>query len=127
MPFVRIELPPAIASDDAVRVGEAVHQAMVATIAVPPDDKFQVITQHGAGGIVCTPEYLGVVHGPRALFVQIFLAPGRTLQQKRALYAQVASGVSHAADVSPSDVIINLVETLRENWSFGDGIAQYTL
>jgi 4-oxalocrotonate tautomerase len=127
MPFVRIELPPAIAREDAARIGDAVHHAMVETINVPADDKFQVITHHGDDALVCTPEYLGVRHGPRALFVQIFLAPGRTLQQKRALYAQIAEGVAHAGDVSPSDVIINLVETLRENWSFGDGVAHYTL
>jgi 4-oxalocrotonate tautomerase len=127
MPLVRIELPPAIAREDAARIGDAVHAAMVDTIAVPADDKFQVITHHPHGAIICTPEYLGVRHGPRALLIQIFLAPGRTLQQKRALYARVAQGVAHAGDVSPSDVVINLVETLRENWSFGDGIAQYTL
>ena len=127
MPLVRIELPPAIAREDAAAVGDAVHQAMVDTINVPADDKFQVVTHHAAGAIVCTPEYLGVRHTARALFVQIYLAPGRTLQQKRALYARIAADVSQAADVSPSDVLINLVETLRENWSFGDGIAHYTL
>jgi 4-oxalocrotonate tautomerase len=127
MPLVRIELPPAIAREDAARIGDAVHRVMVETINVPADDKFQVITQHTEGGIVCTPEFLGIRHGPRALFIQIYLAPGRTLQQKRALYAGLAKDVAHAGDVSPSDVVINLVETLRENWSFGDGIAQYTL
>jgi 4-oxalocrotonate tautomerase len=127
MPYVRIELPPAIPLENAHRIGNAVHDAMVETIAVPIDDKFQVITQHPAGSIVCTPEYLGVKHTERALFIQIFLAPGRTLQQKRALYAMVARDVAKAADVSPSDVLISLVETLRENWSFGDGIAHYTL
>ena len=99
MPFVRIELPPAIAPEDAARVGDAVHNAMVETIAVPADDKFQVITQHAAGGIVCTPSYLGISHGPRALFIQIFLAPGRTLQQKRALYAP-APGASRDPPLS---------------------------
>jgi 4-oxalocrotonate tautomerase len=127
MPFVRIELPPAIAADAAPRVSDAVHAAMVETIAVPAEDKFQVVTRHAAGGIVCAPEYLGIAHGPRALFIQIFLAPGRTLQQKRALFARLAADVGRAADVDPADVIVNLVETLRENWSFGNGIAQYTL
>ena len=127
MPYVRIELPPVVSREAAHRIGDAVHTAKVETIAVPPDDKFQLITQHPAGAIVCTPEYLGVKHTERALFIQIFLAPGRTLQQKRALYAMVARDVAQAADVSPSDVLISLVETLRENWSFGDGIAHYTL
>lgn len=127
MPYVRIELPPTIAPEHAHRIGDAVHDAMVETIAVPVEDKFQLITRHPAGAIVCTPEYLGVKHTAQALFIQIFLAPGRTLQQKRALYAMIARDASVAAQVSPSDVLISLVETLRENWSFGDGVAHYTL
>ncbi|WP_341908453.1 tautomerase family protein [Polaromonas sp. YR568] len=127
MPYVRIELPPTIAPERAHPIGDAVHDAMVETIAVPVDDKFQLITRHPPGAIVCTPEYLGVKHTAQALFIQIFLAPGRTLQQKRALYAMIARDVSAAAQVGPSDVLISLVETLRENWSFGDGVAHYTL
>ena len=127
MPFVRIDLPPALPSSASAKVSEAVHQAMVETINVPPDDLFQVVNRHAEGTLVVTPEYLGVRHSSKAMMVQIFLAPGRTLQQKRALYAKIAKDVSAAADVNPADVIINLVETLRENWSFGDGIAQYTL
>ncbi|MRD49432.1 tautomerase family protein [Caenimonas koreensis] len=126
MPLVRIELPPAVAPA-AAAVSRAVHQAMVDTISVPADDIFQVVSRHAEGALVITPEYLGVRHSQQALMIQIFLAPGRTLQQKRALYARIAQDVAAAAQVSPADVIINLVETLRENWSFGDGIAQYTL
>jgi hypothetical protein len=94
---------------------------------VPPDDRFQLITRHPAAALVVTPEYLGVKHTPQALLVQVFCAPGRTLQQKRAFYARAAAEVAAACDISPSDVIINLVETLRENWSFGDGVAHYML
>ena len=127
MPFVRIDLPSALPASASPAVSQAVHAAMVATIDVPAPDMFQVVTHHAAGGVVVTPEYLGVRHSAKALLVQIFLAPGRTLQQKRALYAKIAADVAQAADVSPSDVVINLVETLRENWSFGDGVAQYCL
>ena len=127
MPLVRIDLPPAVPANAGAKVSEAVHRAMVETINVPAEDLFQVVTRHAEGTLVITPEYLGVRHSAKALLVQVFLAPGRTLQQKRALYAKIANDVANAADVSPSDVIVNLVETLRENWSFGDGIAQYTL
>ena len=127
MPLVRVDLPPALAPSASAKVSQAIHNAMVETINVPPDDLFQIVNRHAEGTLVVTPEYLGIRHSPKALMVQIFLAPGRTLQQKRALYAKVAKDVAAAADVNPADVIINLVETLRENWSFGDGAAQYTL
>jgi 4-oxalocrotonate tautomerase len=127
MPFVRLELPETIPAAGARRAGEAVHQALVDTMGVPAEDRFQLITRHALGALVCTPEYLGVRHTANALFVQVTCAPGRTLQQKRAFYARTAAGVAAACEVSPSDVIIHLVETLRENWSFGEGVAHYTL
>jgi 4-oxalocrotonate tautomerase len=127
MPFVRLELPETIPAARAQRAGEAVHQALVDTMGVPVDDRFQLITRHPPGALVCTPEYLGVRHTANALFVQVTCAPGRTLQQKRAFYARTAADVAAACDVRPADVIIHLVETLRENWSFGAGVAHYTL
>lgn len=128
MPLVRIDLPDTFSVDTARRAGDAVHRALVEHLNVPADDRFQLITRQPAGAIVCTPEYLGVKHDPaRVVFVQVVLAPTRTLQQKRAFYAQVAATVSSACDVSPADVLIGLVETHRENWSFGEGIAHYTL
>lgn len=127
MPFVRIELPDSIPAARARRAADAVHQALVDTMAVPADDRFQLVTRHPSGTLICSPEYLGVKHSANALFVQVVCAPGRTLQQKRAFYARTAADVAAACDVSPGDVLIHLVETLRENWSFGDGVAHYTL
>jgi len=34
-------------------------------------------------------------------------------------------GLKHRLGVRPEDVLINLVEVKKENWSFGNGIAQY--
>jgi hypothetical protein len=35
--------------------------------------------------------------------------------------------VAAQAGTPAADVIINLVETVRENWSFGNGLAHYAL
>jgi len=74
---------------------------------------------------VCAPEYLDIVHGPKVVFIQITCNEGRTLEMKRALFARLASSIEAAAGVPRADVIINLVEVKKENWSFGNGIAQY--
>jgi 4-oxalocrotonate tautomerase len=53
------------------------------------------------------------------------LNEGRTLDQKRAFYKAVADGLHQRLDVRREDVLINLVEVRKENWSFGNGEAQY--
>jgi 4-oxalocrotonate tautomerase len=125
MPLVRISLPQGKAPDYARAVGDAVHQAMVETIAVPPLDRFQLITEHPADGLVYDPAYLGIPRSDGVVFVQITLNAGRTLEQKRALYARIAALARERAGVRPEDVLVSLVEVPRENWSFGNGVAQY--
>ncbi len=126
MPLVRIHLPDTTTSGDASAVSDAVHSAMVATFNVPQADRFQTLHRHSDGTLVCTPEFLEIRHTGPVVFVQITCSPGRSLEMKKALYAKIASGISLATPFSAANVIINLVETARENWSFGLGVAQYS-
>jgi phenylpyruvate tautomerase PptA (4-oxalocrotonate tautomerase family) len=50
---------------------------------------------------------------------------GRTLEQKRGFYKFVADGLHERLKLRREDVLINLVEVKKENWSFGNGVAQY--
>ena len=125
MPLVRISLCEG--KPEAYRrvVGEAVHRAMVETINVPALDRFQVITEHTPTGLIYDPAYLGINRTVDVIFVQITLNAGRTVEQKRALYARIVGLLAENPGVRPQDVLINLVEVPRENWSFGNGEAQY--
>ena len=127
MPLVRIDLPAATPADEIAAVSQAVHQAMVGVIGVPPDDRFQVIGRRAPGELVCTPRFLGIEHGDKVVFVQITLSPGRAVGLKEALYERIAGDIARATSFAAADVVINLVETARENWSFGNGVAQYAV
>lgn len=125
MPLVRIDLAQDRSPDVIRALGDAVHQAMVETLKVPPDDKFQVITAQPSGALNVTQGYLGIAYGPGLVIIQITLNHGRTLEQKRAFYRRVADDLHAALGVRREDVIISLVEVAKENWSFGNGEAQY--
>jgi len=125
MPLVRIDLPEATPPEAVRAVADRVHEALVESFSVPVADRFQIVARHGRDALFWPPEFLQVAHGERAVFVQIHCAPGRTTAQKKALYAAIADGIAMDGHFAPADMIINLVETARENWSFGLGIAQY--
>ena len=127
MPLVRISLPQNTQPSDVAAVSAAVHQALVATFNVPEPDRFQAIHRHSQEELVCTPEFLGIKHSAHVVFVQISCSPGRSLDMKKALYAKIALEVAHSSSFKAGDVIINLLETNRENWSFGLGVAQYAI
>lgn len=125
MPLVRISLREGKPPGYRRALGESIHRAMVETINVPLLDRFQVITEHPADGLIYDPTYLGIDRTDDVVFVQITLNAGRSIEQKRALYARMTRLLAEHPGVRPQDVLINLVEVPRENWSFGNGEAQY--
>jgi phenylpyruvate tautomerase PptA (4-oxalocrotonate tautomerase family) len=106
-------------------IGNAVHRAMVESINCPPLDRFQVITEHMRGDIVYDPTYLDIERTDDVVLVQITMNVGRTVEMKRALYRRITELLSADPGIRPEDVLINLVEVQKENWSFGNGIASY--
>jgi 4-oxalocrotonate tautomerase len=105
------------------RHGDAVQRALVECIGVPADDRFQVVTEHPRAGFLCTPSYLGIdYHDP--VLIQLTITAGRSTDQKRRLYRRLAE-LLEGAQVARGDVIVNLVEVARDDWSFGNGLAQY--
>ena len=125
MPLVRIDLIEGKPADYRRAIGEVVHTAMLETIKVPKDDRFQVITEHPATDFVFDPAYLGITRTPDCVFIQITLNKGRTVEARQALYQAIAEGLHQRLQLRREDVLINLVEVDKENWSFGNGIAQY--
>jgi 4-oxalocrotonate tautomerase len=125
MPLVRIDLRQGKTPEYRRKIGEAVYRAMLETINMPEHDRFQVITDHPAEGLIYDPTYLGINRTDDIVVVQITLNAGRTLDQKKALYARIAALLSEDPGIRPEDVFINLVECVKENWSFGNGLASY--
>lgn len=127
MPLVRIDHPASLTATEAAALSRAVHVALVQVFGVPADDLFQVVARRAPGEMVVSPQYLGIRHSDLAVIVQIACSPGRSVGLKEELYARIAAGVAEATRVPADDVIINLVETVRDNWSFGAGIAHYAV
>ena len=125
MPLVRISLMQGKPATYRAAIGAAVHKAMVETINVPPLDHFQVITEHQRSDIVYDPDYLDIKRTDNVVFIQITLNAGRIIEMKRALYKRVVELLEAEPGIRPEDVVINLVEVGKENWSFGNGIASY--
>jgi phenylpyruvate tautomerase PptA (4-oxalocrotonate tautomerase family) len=94
-------------------------------VGVPANDRFQVVAEHEAGTLLFDRHYLGIERSDDFVLIQITWNEGRTLEQKRALYRAIADGLQTAVGLRREDVFANLVEVKKENWSFGNGVAQY--
>ena len=125
MPLARIDLAAGKPPDYRRTVGDVVYDAMIAVLNVPQNDRFQVITEHAPGDFVIDPTYLGIARSPDCIVIQVTLNEGRTLDTKRAFYKALADGLHERLQLRREDVFVNLVEVRKENWSFGNGEAQY--
>ena len=125
MPLARIDIPAGKPAEYRSVIGDVVYNALVDALNAPKNDRFQVITEHRAGGLVIDPTYLGIQRTSNAIIIQVTLNEGRTLDMKRAFYKAVADGLHERLGLRREDVVINLVEVKKENWSFGNGEAQY--
>jgi phenylpyruvate tautomerase PptA (4-oxalocrotonate tautomerase family) len=125
MPLVRISLMKGKPPDFGRRIGEIVYQAMMERINVPPKDNFQIITEHDQGQLIYDPEYLDIRRTDGVIFIQITLNEGLSMEMKKAFYKTLAERLHQELSIRLEDVLINLVEVKKENWSFGNGIAQY--
>lgn len=123
MPLVRITLRKGRSPEFLADVGRAIHDSLVAHANVPADDRFQIFDE--VETLFAHPTYGGVERSEGLLIVEIILNAGRTVEIKRALYADITRRLQEAVDVRPDDVLISLVEVTKENWSFGNGIATY--
>jgi phenylpyruvate tautomerase PptA (4-oxalocrotonate tautomerase family) len=124
MPLVRITLARGMSAEQRLAIADGVHRALVATSKVPADDRFQVIEEVAPENLVFDRAYLGIQRVGPVVFVQVFLNLGRTVEVKQALYAAVAENLA-ATGLRREDVLVNLVEVPKENWSFGNGRMSY--
>jgi len=125
MPLARIDLVQGKSPEYRRMIGDVVYEAVVSELKAPEGDRFQVITEHPAGDLIADPRYLGINRTADVVFIQVTMNVGRTLEQKKAFYKKIADELHERLELRREDVLINLVEVAKENWSFGNGIAQY--
>lgn len=125
MPLVRISLLANKSDAEKKNIADAIHQALVETISIPAQDRFQVITEHAKTDLIYDPNYLNISRTDGIVIVQITLSAGRSVEIKKSLYKRMVELLGETAGIRKEDVFINLVEVAKENWSFGNGEAQY--
>jgi 4-oxalocrotonate tautomerase len=125
MPLVRVDLQQGKSPEYIRAISGAVQRALVDVFSVPARDQFQVFNQHSPGTLAYNPHYLGIDRTENFLMIQVFLSTGRSPELKQSFYARLTALLKESPGVRPEDVMINLVEVRAEDWSFGNGIAQY--
>jgi phenylpyruvate tautomerase PptA (4-oxalocrotonate tautomerase family) len=124
MPLVRIDVQQGRTPTELRTIADVVQGVMLDVFAAPPGDRYQIITEHPVGQIIAEDTGLGFERTDGVVVIQI-VQQGRTVEQKKAAYEQLAKRLDAECDVAPTDLIVSVVANGREDWSFGLGRAQF--
>jgi phenylpyruvate tautomerase PptA (4-oxalocrotonate tautomerase family) len=124
MPLVRIDVQEGRTPEHLRRITDTVQQVMLDVFAAPPGDRYQIITEHPVGHIVAEDTGLGFERTYGVTVIQIF-QQGRSEDQKRAVYRELASRLHNEYGIAPTDLVVSIMTNGREDWSFGLGRALF--
>jgi len=124
MPLLHISLRAGKPEGYRQAIFDSLYRAMRETLNVPEDDQFMTITEHDAQNFRYGNAY-GVVRSADVVYIQITVFNTRTLEQKKALFRRIAELLGESPGIRPEDVFVNVLESTKENWSVGHGLAQF--
>jgi 4-oxalocrotonate tautomerase len=125
MPLVRVSLRRGKSDDYKRAIGDGVYQALRETFTVPEEDRFVTVSEHSENEFQFSKTYMDIARTDDLVILQITVSNTRSIEQKKALFARIAELLGQKPGLRKEDVFINLLEVAKENWSFGNGIAQY--
>jgi 4-oxalocrotonate tautomerase len=124
MPVTRITIREGKTPAYKQALMDEIYEAMRETVAIKDGDRFMAITEHGQHEFAYGP-FLGIDRGDDLVQIQVFWASGKTVDAKLAMYKKIVERLGTNPGVRPEDVLIAVVETAAENWSFGNGETQF--
>ncbi len=127
MPLIRITLAAGKPAAYRQAIGDGIHRALVSALRAPADDRFQIITEAPAEGLIYDPAYLGIRRTGDIVFIQAWIRRGRDTAMKQDFFRQVAANLAADPGIAPGNIFITLQENGLDDWSFGEGEAQYVL
>jgi 4-oxalocrotonate tautomerase len=124
MPVTRIAMREGKTPEYKQALMDEIYEAMRETVAIKDGDRFMAITEHGEHEFAYG-RFLGIDRSDDLVQIQVFWAPGKTVEAKLAMYERIVERLGANPGVRPEDVLISVVEAAADNWSFGNGETQF--
>jgi 4-oxalocrotonate tautomerase len=125
MPLVHISLRAGKPEAYRQAIFDSLYRAMRDALEVPEDDQFMTIAEHEPANFRTSTSCYGVSRSDDVVYIQITVFNTRTVEQKKALYRRAAELLGQNPGIQPENVFINVLESAKENWSVGHGVAQF--
>lgn len=117
MPFNKLHVPKHLPAETCHAINDLLHESLVATCGVNPDDFFCLVCRYEPDDMIFHPTFLGKRDPASTVVIEIALLAGRSDNQKEALYRDVRQRLGQVG-FNPENSIIFLIENNLIDWSF---------
>ena len=117
MPLIEVHLARDTFDKLHEQIGAAIHDAQIASLGIPADDRFQIFLPHEAGELKFDPGYNGVDRR-NLLVVRVVAVHMYPVATKQAFFRAMGERLEPLG-IRPADVLISLTENGFEDWYAG--------
>ena len=125
MPLIHISMRAGKPEAYRQAIFDSLYRGMREALDVPEDDQFMTIREHDAPNFRTSTSCYGVSRTEDVVYIQITVFDTRTTEQKKALYKRIAELLGESPGIRSENVFVNILESAKENWSVGHGVAQF--
>jgi len=124
MPLIRIDAIAGRTPQEVKRLLDAAHRAMLTAFQVPERDRYQIYEEHAPEHFIVQDTGLGIARTNQVIVVTVISRP-RSQEAKQRFYAELCRELKSACGMETSDTMVSIVTNSDEDWSFGNGRAQF--
>ena len=125
MPLIHVSLRAGKPEAYRQAIFDGLYRAMREALDVPLDDQFMTMTEHEPANFRTSTSCYGVSRTEDVVYIRITVFDTRTARQKMALFKRTAELLGDKPGIRPENVFIVIQPSAKENWSVGNGVAQF--
>jgi len=125
MPLIHIHLVKGKSPKYIQAVCDGIHNALKTAWRIPENDRFQIVSEHKKEHFYFDKTIWGVKRSDDLILINI-TSISRSVAQKKKLYKEFVTVLGKNPKVRKEDIFCSIVTIGREDWSFGNGVAQLT-
>lgn len=126
MPLIHIHLAEGKSPKYIKALMDGVQKALVKAWKIPKTDRFQMVTEHKKDYFHFNPQIWGVKRNSKDLVLIYITSIFRSAAMKKELYQELVHILTKNPRLRKEDLFVSIVTVKKEDWSFGNGIAQLT-
>lgn len=124
MSLIRVDMIEGRKQDEIKALLDAIHRAVVAGFKVSQGDRYQIVHEHPPSHFIVEVTGLDITRTRNCVVIQVTTRPHER-EAKESFYKLLVRELQTTCGLAASGAVVSTVTNSDEDWSFGNGGAQF--